>query len=179
MIMQRPAYVITTCGNTKLEGGGPAAEFYHGAFVKSQGRVAEALQPRGGRIILSNKHGFMFPDHHIPARYNSHWGYPDTMSDAGLRAMIAKLDLRPGDYVVNLGAQQYASETRRLFPENVKVIWPAKHLPDRRIGHQGKLHKTLITLGRVPDRCFRECEYTHADIIPVQWKKKPPADWIP
>lgn len=146
---------------------------------RTDSEAAAALNPRGGRIILSNKHGFMFPDHHIPAPYNSHWGYPDTMSDEGLRAMISKLDLRPGDYVVNTGAQIYASETRRLFPDFVRVVWPAKHLPDRRMGQQVKLHNALIQLGRVPDRCMRDCEYRREDITPVVWKRRPPADWRP
>lgn len=153
------AYVITTCGSKKFQGPARAADFYMVPFVQKQGEVAAVLKPRGGRLVLSNKYGFMHPDYVIPGPYNSHWGYPDTMPDAQLKAQIARLGLRPGDVVVCLGAEEYARQTRRLFPSYVKVIWPPKHLFDRRIGYQGKLYNEVKQLRRLPSRCMNECEY--------------------
>lgn len=164
MSVQRPAYVITTCGKAKYQGAARAVDFYTGTFVKAQGRTAAALNPRLGRLVLSNKYGFMKPDHIIPGPYDSHWGYSDTMNDADLLEFIAELDLRPGDYVVNLGAREYARQTRRLFPEYVKVIWPAKHLANRSMGYHGQLFRALQMLGRVPDKCLRECEFLASEV---------------
>lgn len=159
-----PAYVIITCGWEKSADPAPAGVFYRGEFHRNQASTARALRPRGGTIILSNVHGFMRPDHIIPGPYNSHWGYPDTMPDDRLLAMIDGLDLRHGDYVVNLGAGEYARQTRRLFPEFVRVIWPAKHLPRGWIGYQRTLHKQMRLLGAVPSRCMSECEFTFEDV---------------
>lgn len=153
----RPRYVITTCGKSKAPGPAPAGVFYTGSFVKMQGEAARALNPTSGRLILSNKHGFMKPDHIIPGPYDSHWGYPDTMPDEQLLAQIEGLDLRPGDFVVNLGAFEYARQTRRLFPPSVRVIWPAKHLPNRAMGHQTHLHLSITKYG-LPSRCLSDCE---------------------
>lgn len=155
--MIRPRYVITTCGKSKAPGPARAIDFYTGSFVKKQGAVAEALRPISGRVILSNKHGFMKPDHIIPGPYDSHWGYPDTMPDEQLLAQIAGLRLRPGDLVVNLGAFEYARQTRRLFPPSVKVVWPSKHLPDKRMGYQGKLMQRMIFSKTVPSECLSRC----------------------
>lgn len=149
--MSRPAYVITTCGKTKSPGPAPAGLFYSGGFVKIQGRVAAALRPRGGRLVLSNKYGFMHPDYVIPGPYDSHWGYPDTLDDESLREQIRGLDLRPGDYVVNTGAFEYARQTRRLFPEHVRVVWLPKTLPDKRMGYQSDLYGKVIRWGRLPE----------------------------
>ena len=161
------AYVITTCGNQKMPHVAPAAQFYRGSFVAGQGRAARALSPRGGRLILSNKHGYMRPDHIIPGPYDSHWGYPDTMADEGLLAMIATLDLRPGDTVVCLGAHEYARQTRRLFPDYVRVLWPAKHLPDRRMGFQGRMHQQITRWRSLPAQCIDHCEFLPTEVNPT------------
>ena len=158
--MSRPAYVITTCGAGKSETAQRADEFYTGSFVRLQGKTAYLLKPKRGRVILSNKYGFLLPGDMIPGPYDSHWGYADTMSDDSLRAMIGRLKLAPGDYVVNLGSKEYARQTRRLFPEDVRVIWPAKHLPRKSMAYYEQLHAHLRTLGRVPDLCLKHCEYT-------------------
>lgn len=153
----RPAYVITTCGRTKFPGPAPAIDFYLGSFVKKQGKAASALNPSKGRLILSNKYGFMRPDFIVPGPYDSHWGYPDTLGDDELLAQVASLGLRPGDWVVNLGAFEYARQTRRLFPDYVRVMWPPQHLPSRSMGYQGRLYSQLELLGKLPGICQREC----------------------
>lgn len=164
--MSRPSYVITTCGNRKSPVPAPAAEFYQGSFVRQQGKAAYAMKPKYGRIILSNKYGYMRPDFIIPGPYDSHWGYPDTMPDNLLLAQIKELikPLKPGDYVVNLGAKEYARQTRRLFPEWVKVYWLPKHLPHRRMGYQGQFMRALQVTGRVPAICLEKCEFTFAEV---------------
>lgn len=160
-----PSFVITTCGKTKAPGPAPAADFYRGSFVKKQGQVAAALRPTQGRLILSNKYGFMRPDWIIPGPYDSHWGYPDTMPDEELEAQVAALPLRPGDWVVNTGAREYARQTRRLFPSFVEVVWLPKTLPDTRIGHQSKLYNRIISLGKVPDALRRRSIFAMEEVV--------------
>lgn len=160
----RPRYVITTCGKSKYPGPMRADRFYTGAFVAAQGRVATSLKPLSGRLILSNIYGFMKPDFIIPGPYDSHWGYPDTMEDKGLEEQVRSLELHPGDYVVNVGAREYARQTRRLFPEYVRVIWAPKHLPAKGMGHQGKLYKEIAMLGQLPKICDKHCEYLPSEV---------------
>lgn len=160
--MKRPRYVITTCGNAKSPVPAPAARFYTGSFVAKQAQAAAALRPTSGRIVLSNKHGFLFPDHVINEQYDSHWGYADTMTDEQLAKQVAALALRPGDVVVSLGGREYARQARLHFPPGVTVVWPAKHLPDQRIGYQSQLLNGIAKLGRLPSACTG-CVFTTAD----------------
>lgn len=157
--MTRPAYVITTCGNRKHNGPAPAAQFYKGSFVARQAAAAEALRPKHGRLILSNKYGYMGPTTIVPGPYDSHWGCPDTMSDTNLRRQIATLTLKPGDYVVCLGAREYARQTRRLFPDYVTVVWPPMHLPDKRMGYQAQMMNRWA-LTRSIGKCRTRCIFT-------------------
>lgn len=157
-------FVITTRGKTKLQHAAPAILFCGGATVKMQGRVAAVLKPAKGRIILSNKYGFMRPDTIVPGPYDSHWGYPDTMPDEQLRAQIAELGIVAGMTIVCLGAREYAKQTARLVPEGVRVIWPAKHLRNTGIAYQRQMHSGILRLGRLPSRCERECVMTAADV---------------
>lgn len=153
-------FVITTCGKTKAPHAAPAAEFYRGTTVRTQARVCAALKPRKGRIILSNKYGFMRPDTIIPGPYDSHWGYPDTMPDDQLRAQLKSIGVVAGSVVVCLGAREYAMQTARLVPDGVRVFWPAKHYKNTGITYQRQLHSIIERLGRVPSQCFRDCEVT-------------------
>lgn len=155
-------YVITTCGKTKLQYAAPAILFYGGTTVKMQGRVAAALKPARGRIILSNKYGFMKPSTIIPGPYDSHWGYPDTMPDDQLRAQINALGIVSGMVLVVLGARDYAEATARVVPDGVRVFWPIKHFKNTGIPYQRQLHSALLTVKALPDRCVRDCEVTRS-----------------
>lgn len=157
-----PAYIITSCGKTKHPGPAPARYFYKGPFISTLNKVAAALRSRHGQLILSNKHGYMRPNHIIPGPYDSHWGYPDTMPDADLLRQIDTLNLRPGDYVVCLGAREYARQTRRLFPPGVKVIWPALHLTNKGMGHQQKMMNRWLLTRSIPNHCLTHCEFTRS-----------------
>lgn len=160
----RPDYVVTTCGNRKYPGPMRADRFYLGPFVRKQGEVARALKPTRGRLILSNKYGFMDPGFVIPGPYDSHWGYSDSLSAEDLKRQL--LDLNPEEWrmVTVLGGIDYARQTRLTLPEKVKVIWPPKHLPDRRIGNQMRLYSQITRLGHLPSKCLRECGLTLSEV---------------
>ena len=85
------------------------------------------------------------------------------MADELLREQIGTLDLRPGDWVVNFGAREYARQTRRLFPDFVTVVWPAMHLEDQRMGYQTQMHAQIARRGSLPRVC-RGCEFTHDQV---------------
>ena len=155
----RPRYVVTTCGNAKHPGPAPADVFYTGSFVKMQGKAARALNPTGGQLVLSSKYGFMRADHIIPGPYNMRWGYPGAITEEEMIGQVSQLPLLPGDVVVALGGFEYARQTRKAFPDSVDVVWPAKHLPNRAMGHQNRLHLSIAKYG-LPSRCLRECVLT-------------------
>lgn len=157
----RPALVITTCGKAKFQGAAPAGEFYVGSFVKAQKETAKALRPRLGWIVLSNKYGFMHPTEDvIPGPYDSHWGYDDTLPDKELVKQADRWakDLRPGDIIYCLGAKEYAIQTKKAFPDWVRVIWGPKHLPDRRLGYPQGFMEGLKEVKVVPRVCLDNCQ---------------------
>lgn len=147
--MIRPDWVITTCGGTKLDGPAPAAKLYCGYWAQRQMTAARALHPKHGHLILSNVHGYMRPSH-IITRYNSHWGYPDTMPDEQLRAQVREHGIKPGHLVVCLGAREYADRCKRYFPAGVTIVWPPLVLPQPTLGYQDHQVKQLINHGLTP-----------------------------
>lgn len=144
-----PDWVITTCGGKKLDGPAPASRLYRGPFAQKQMRVARSLAP-AKHLILSNVHGYMRPDHVI-TRYDSHWGYPDTMPDEELRRQIATHGFAPGHRVLHLGAKVYSAQSVRLMPSGVEVYWLPALLPDTRIGYQSSFYSEVIARGLPPD----------------------------
>lgn len=143
----RQDWVITTCGKSKYPGPMRADRFYTGSFVKKQGEVAKALNPTYGRIVLSNKYGFMRPDYVIPGPYDSHWGYADSMKPSDLKKQVKDLGIKKGDVIICLGAAEYARQTKMHTPLGVEVYWAPKYLIKRGMGHQMKFYNRIIKEG--------------------------------
>lgn len=162
-VIVRPKYAITSCGKEKAPGAARADQFYRGPDVRLQAEAARAINPTGGRLILSNKYGLMRPSFVIPGPYDSHWGYPDTMSDQDLAKQVRSMGIEAGDTVVILGTSEYARQTRRMMPREVQVIWPPLHLQDRRPGYQRQLNRYIARLGQLPTICVNNCVMPFAE----------------
>lgn len=145
----RPEWVITTCGGKKLDGPAPARRLYCGTFAQKQMQAANVIGPTKGHLILSNVYGYMHPSTVI-TRYDSHWGYPDTMSDEELLVQVAGHGIVAGDRVLHLGAREYATQSERLLPRGVMINWLPLPLPDTRIGYQGHQLSQVIKHRSLP-----------------------------
>lgn len=141
-------WVITTCGGRKLPHPAPCERMYRGSFAQTQMRAARSIAG-AEHLILSNKYGYMRPGTMIEP-YDSHWGYPDTMSDEELSAQIARHGFKPGDQVIHTGARVYAEQSERLMPPGVLIYWLPGMLAHKGMGYQNRLYSQIIKLRNLP-----------------------------
>ncbi|KEO85263.1 DUF6884 domain-containing protein [Tumebacillus flagellatus] len=112
---------ITPCGAKKIwdkdpeAGATRAQDVYIGAFAKASQRYAEAFFDRW--IVLSAKHGVLFPDDRLTENYDvSFTSDPSSViTVARLREQWLARGLGDAEEVVVLGGKKYAVAVEKLF----------------------------------------------------------------
>jgi hypothetical protein len=123
---------IVPCGNRKIWSLKPelgpvkARDAYIGSFTKTCIQYAEKFYP-GSYVILSAKHGFMFPDEIIPGPYDVTFKDPQTnpITVEKLRKQAEEKGLTKYDEIIIVAGREYVAVVRRVFPEK-KIITPLK-----------------------------------------------------
>ncbi|MBO3798322.1 MAG: hypothetical protein QW506_00535 [Thermoproteota archaeon] len=123
---------IVPCGSRKIWElqphlkGAKARDAYIGPFAKTCIQYAEKFHP-GSYIILSAKHGFMFPDEVIPAPYNVTFKDPETnpITVEKLREQAEEKGLMKYSEIVVIAGREYVDIVRKVFPGK-KIITPLR-----------------------------------------------------
>lgn len=131
---------IVPCGSKKIWSKNPhagptkAREVYIGPFAKACLEYAEKFHPNS-YVILSAKHGFLFPDELIPEDYNTTFNDPQTkpITVEELKRQARQKGLTDYDEIVVLAGQRYAQIVSKVF-EGKKI-----HLPLKGLGGMGKM----------------------------------------
>jgi hypothetical protein len=105
-----------------------ARDVYIGNFARTCIEYAEKFYP-GSYVILSAKHGFLFPDELIPEDYNVTFNDPKTgpISVDELRKQAERKGLMKYDEIVVVAGSDYVGIVREVF-RGKKIITPLKGL---------------------------------------------------
>lgn len=125
---------VVPCGKLKIwyrnPNAGPtrAREVYIGNFAKTCIEYAEKFYPKS-YVILSAKHGFLFPDEFIPEDYNVTFNDPKTnpISVDELREQAKKKGLMKYNEIVVVAGSKYVNIVKKVF-KGTKIIAPLKGL---------------------------------------------------
>lgn len=123
---------VVPCGSRKTWSLKPglkgvrARDAYIGLFANTCIQYAEKFYP-GSYVILSAKHGFMFPDEVISAPYNVTFKNPETNPIAveKLREQAEEKGLTKYSEIVVIAGREYVNIVRKVFPRK-KIITPLK-----------------------------------------------------
>ncbi|MGC8612509.1 MAG: DUF6884 domain-containing protein [Athalassotoga sp.] len=123
---------IVPCGKTKIWDKCPeigpqkAKDVYIGSFATRCREYAELLYPDSW-VILSAKHGFLFPDDMVPGSYNVSFNnkktHPITVDELKKQAKDKKL--YGFDEIVALGGRNYTQIVKQVFESN-EIIEPLR-----------------------------------------------------
>ncbi|WP_047152309.1 DUF6884 domain-containing protein [Aneurinibacillus tyrosinisolvens] len=118
---------IIPCGKKKIwdrvpeAGARRAQEVYIGTFGKAC--QAYAAQFFDVWVILSAKHGFLFPDDIVPENYDLSFdsGSSDVISIDNLKKQMAERGLESYDEITVLGGKKYRKVVEQLYnPDSLK-----------------------------------------------------------
>ncbi|MGB9622320.1 MAG: DUF6884 domain-containing protein [Desulfofundulus sp.] len=123
---------IVPCGIRKIWSLNPrlravkARNAYIGSFARTCIQYAERFYP-DSYVILSAKHGFLFPDETIPAPYNVTFKEQGTnpITVEELRNQAEEKGLTKYDEIIVIAGREYVEIVRKVFPDK-KVIAPLK-----------------------------------------------------
>lgn len=144
---------IMLCGAKKIwdkDGAGtgpyPAEQVYIGALHKKCQAYARLFFPQW--VILSAKHGFLFPEDRVPANYDTAFGTksPDLISMAELRSQAVEKGLDQYGEIVMLGGKKFTKIIPEVFGTNIAVAYPL--LGSKGIGHMLQKLDHAIAAGR-------------------------------
>ncbi|ADI31336.1 DUF6884 domain-containing protein [Staphylothermus hellenicus] len=121
---------IVPCGKRKIwdkypnKGPTKARYVYIGAFAKKCREYAEKFCPNSW-VILSAKHGFLFPDDIVPGPYNVSFNDKKTnpISIEELKAQAHMKGLYRYDRIIVLAGRNYAEIVKKVF-SNKEVVTP-------------------------------------------------------
>jgi hypothetical protein len=124
---------IVPCGKTKIwdknedAGPTPAKNVYIGVFARKCQAYAQAFFGEN-YLILSAKHGFLWPDDIIPENYNVTFKCknPPPISLEALIQIANEKDLYTYDRFVIIAGKVYAQYARAVFPGK-EISTPLEH----------------------------------------------------
>jgi hypothetical protein len=121
---------IVPCGNAKIwdkepQAGPIEAQYvYTGVFATACQRYAKTFFDHW--VILSAKHGFLFPKEILPEPYNVSFVKPsaETISILQLQQQIKEKEINQFEELVVLGGRHYLERVAAAFDEGVHLIFP-------------------------------------------------------
>ena len=125
---------VVPCGSLKIWDRNPdagqirARDVYTGSFARTCIEYAEKFYP-GSYVILSAKHGFLFPDEIIPENYNVTFNDPRTnpINVDELRKQAERKGLMKYDEIVVVAGSRYVDIAKKVFAGK-KITAPLKGL---------------------------------------------------
>jgi len=125
---------VVPCGSSKIWSKNPnagptkARDVYIGSFARACIEYAETFYPNSF-VILSAKHGFLFPDELIPENYNVTFNDPKTnpIGVDELRKQAEMKGLMKYDEIVVVAGSNYVNIVKKVF-EGKKITAPLKGL---------------------------------------------------
>lgn len=121
---------IIPCGSAKVWDSNPnagpqkAEDVYTGVFAASCQRYARAFFDHW--VILSAKHGFLFPDDMVPEAYNISFIKPssETISIEALEHQAIQLGLLEFEEITVLGGKHYVDRVKAIFKSGQQIELP-------------------------------------------------------
>jgi len=125
---------VVPCGQRKIwsknpsDGPTKARDAYIGPFARTCIEYAEKFYP-GRYVILSAKHGFLYPDEIIPEDYNVTFNDPGTnpIGVEELRKQAERKGLMKYDEIVIVAGSSYVEMVRKVFAGK-RIVTPLKGL---------------------------------------------------
>ena len=143
---------VVPCGSMKIwrkdPDAGPteAKHAYVGPFAKACIDYAEKFCP-GDYVILSAKHGFLFPNEIVPGDYNVSFNDPRTnpISVGELRKQAGSKGLTRYDEIMVIAGRRYVNIVKEVF-RGKKIIVPLEGIGG--LGKMISLLKKAVKEGR-------------------------------